>query len=273
MYTNSELPFDMFDENFELNSMDFVLFHLAYSEANYYNYYRIIRERFPDRIMIFDNSAYEFYVHNKDFNEYTEQFVEMVRELQPDYFILPDVLMNKEETLKRSYDFAMKYGVVLGKSQAMAVVQGNTFEELTSCAEYLINTLDIRNICIPFHNRCFYEMSESADQDIKDYFGEMTEDVKYAVGRVMWVRANSELLHKCDYVHFLGSHCPKEKHFYTEYNSMDTGYPVKLGIEGVRLGEEKAKPNIIIDDFYDKKTPDDIKNIIRYNVIQFKNIE
>ena len=52
---------------------------------------------------------------------------------------------------------------------------------------------------------------------------------------------------------------------------MDTGYPVKCAIEGIELGKEKKKPNIIIDDFLNEELSKFTKDLIEKNVNKFKN--
>lgn len=53
---------------------------------------------------------------------------------------------------------------------------------------------------------------------------------------------------------------------------MDTGYPVKCGIAGERLFEEKEKPNIIIDDFMSTDLSPITKNLIIDNVEKFRRL-
>jgi hypothetical protein len=53
---------------------------------------------------------------------------------------------------------------------------------------------------------------------------------------------------------------------------MDTGYPVKLGITECNMFEEKCKPNVIIDEFLDKKLTENQINTIISNIQKFKNI-
>ena len=109
-----------------------------------------------------------------------------------------------------------------------------------------------------------------------------TEDVRYAMGRCMWVKnwglniLSPEGKPLYNMLHFLGSHCPAEKRYLkTLFSknskvSMDTGYPVKLAIKGEVLGEEKAKPKIIIDDFmYDEFDTHTVR-LIEDNINTFK---
>ena len=55
-------------------------------------------------------------------------------------------------------------------------------------------------------------------------------------------------------------------------NSMDTGYPVKCGVEGYNLFDEPSKPDIIIDEFFKKSFDDNAKNIIKSNIIRFSKM-
>jgi hypothetical protein len=177
-----------------------------------------------------------------------------------------------DKTLKDTREFLSKYNITCSKP--LAVAQGNTANELTACI-LLYQDMGIKNIAIPFHNSFFKDSYE-------EYVGylimnkyamvDMTDDMKYACGRIKWVRDNRELLKQFHHVHLLGSHCPYEKVFYMydPINTMDTGYPVKCAIEGYKLFKEPHKPNIIIDDFLNKDL--DCKELIADNVSTFKNL-
>ena len=60
MLINSELPLTMLKENATLNEYDFVLFHLYQQHPEYRDYYKEMRRSNPKRLMIFDNSTYEY---------------------------------------------------------------------------------------------------------------------------------------------------------------------------------------------------------------------
>ena len=92
------------------------------------------------------------------------------------------------------------------------------------------------------------------------------------MGRVQFMRDNEDLLKRFNHVHLLGSHQPFEKKYYKQWQTMDTGYPVKCAILGVELGKDFEKPNIIIDDFLDKDLDDQTKLLIESNVLTFKNM-
>jgi hypothetical protein len=266
----------MMDKNLELNDFDFVLFHLYQSNKTYREYYQKMRKEHPERLMILDNSAYEFFVKGEKLDML--QFKNTIKELKPDYYILPDVLQDKEKTLHGVREFLKCYVDKDMVSKPLAVAQGNTSMELVECfQEYLL--LGIDYVGVPFHLE-FYK-NISVEDDILFEFGVnyevksmflYSEDYKYATGRVQWVRDHETLLKRFGKVHMLGSHCPLEKMFYHDFYSMDTGYPVKLGYEKKLLGSESHKPASIIDDFIDEELPDTKKFCIETNIKTFRDL-
>lgn len=275
MLTNSELPLCMLDQNLELNGFDFVLYHLYESSQVYRDYYLRMREDHPERLMILDNSAYEFFIKGETLN--MDAYVDAINDLNPDMYILPDTLMNMEKTLKDTKDFMKHYHIT--HSDALAVAQGNTPNELTACL-LLYKDMGIKNIAIPFHNSFFKEMksNEYNEYTIMNRYAslELTEDMRYALGRIEWVGENFDLLKSFNHVHLLGSHCPFEKAFYNYFQSglistMDTGYPVKCAIEGYKLCSEPKKPEIIIDDFLYEELSEKTKELIKENVSMFRD--
>lgn len=281
MKINSELPLCMMGLNNKLNEYDFVLFHLFESNQKYRNYFKSQRTYFPDRFMIFDNSAYEYFVKGETLD--LEKFYEAICELKPDMYILPDVLMNKEKTIDGVTEFLEKYGELIeektkGKSKPLAVAQGDTEGELLECLG-MYHNMNIYNVALPFHNSFFVsEMYENAIPDIKVYFSQYYKsfddlDKKYAMGRMQFVKKHEKILLEFNHVHLLGSHCPFEKTFYGRViDTMDTGYPVKCAMEGIMLGYEKEKPNIIIDEFLEDELPDNVRMLIGLNVDIFRKL-
>lgn len=276
---NSELPIKMLDRNLMLNDYDFVLFHLFENNEDYRKYFLNLRATRPDRKMILDNSAYELFINGQELD--MDAYVDAIRFLDPDYYILPDTLMDKDKTINSVKEFLDKYNNILncfeGYNIPIAVLQGNTPEELLECAvEY--SEMGITHIAIPFHNSFFKDLgneySEYLDERFKKTYDieELTDDMKYAKGRYMFLYKCAEILKEFDYVHLLGSHCPLEKALYERsevfefINSMDTGYPVKCAIEGYELYKEPHKPNIIIDDFINNDITFKVKRLIMDNI-------
>lgn len=273
MKTNCELPMCMYRSNMKLNDYDFVLFHLYSTNKKYRNYYKRMRKEHPERMMIFDNSAYEFYMRGGKLD--LNLFKKSIEELKPDHYILPDVLMNTYDTLKYTEEFLKNYYPECD-SEPIAVVQGNSVNDMLSIL-CVYKESNIQNICIPFHNSFFkeYVPQELVLKEFMDYYNiknpeDVTDDIKYAAGRVSFMLDHYFVLRDFKYVHILGSHCPFEKKFYGFFDSMDTGYPVKLGYTCQKLGEEKEKPDVIIDNFIDQDLGEIQKKIIKKNIETFK---
>lgn len=274
MKINSELPLCLLNKNEEINEFDFVLYHLYDNCEEYKNHFLNLRKNMPNRTMILDNSAYEYFVKGEELS--IKGFLNAILELQPDYYILPDTLMNYEKTLNDTKFFISNYSNNITKSKPIAVLQGNSIEHFSNCAQEYME-LGINAICIPFHNSFLKEMGLYSNQDIQnefmDIYGEsVTEDMLYAMGRVQFTRNFKDVLDKFEYVHFLGSHCPLEKVFYKDFNSMDTGYPVKCAYMGDLLFEELKKPEVIIDDFLHDDLDIETKELIEINVKLFRDL-
>jgi hypothetical protein len=274
MKINSELPLCLLNKNEELNEFDFVLYHLYSSCEEYKNHFLNLRKTHPNRTMILDNSAYEYFIKGEELS--FDGFLEAILELQPDYYILPDTLMDYNKTINGVDEFMKNYSYRITNSKPMAVLQGNEVNDFTNCASHY-KSIGIEAICIPFHNSFLKEMGLLCDQDIQGEFMEtyncpVTIDMLYAAGRVQFVRNHEDLLKSFNYVHMLGSHCPLEKIFYKDFDSMDTGYPVKCAYVGDVLFEEKSKPNVIIDEFLYDDLDVKTKNIIVLNIEKFKKL-
>ena len=276
-----ELPFTMLDKEMEVNDYDFVLYHHYLHSDIYKNNYLKRRKEHPERMMILDNSAYEFFVSHERF--YPEDYAAVINELKPDYYIVPDTLMNAEETVYSAVSWVHTYYNDCKESgaQPFFTPQGKTKEEFDWCIEVMTRFIEQKNLskllCIPFHDQ-FLREYKIDDDVVRSVYGNQNINLKeevdkrYALGRVMLMK---ELAKKYpDYrFHLLGSHDPRELRAHKDIKqiqSFDSGYPVKLGVMGVKFGDEKEKPNIIIDDFCNKSLDEDIKNLIVNNIITMK---
>lgn len=268
---NSELPLCLLDENVNLNDIDFVLYHLYSSNPTYKAYYRKLRQSHPERIMILDNSAYEFYVSGQTLD--MNGFVEAINELKPDMYLLPDTLMDAQKTIRATLDF-LDYWIprVNNFSQPMAVPQGTDPHEMIYCLNQYQNW-GINRIALPFHNSFYKETPTIFLSLWAMKFNSYNEDTKYAAGRCEFIVQNRDLLKSFNYVHLLGSHHPWEKVVLETMVdfivSMDTGYPVKVGYAGYKLFEEPKKPEIIIDQFLEEDLNPAIQKLICENVKEF----
>lgn len=205
---------------------DFVLHHLLDNPA-YRNWYKG-----SPRMKILDNSAYEYFIRGEELD--VEHFIKCIEDLQPDYYLLPDVLMDKEKTIQMVKDWP---GTTVGVG--IPVLQGNSIEDFRECLS-LYKSLGYNYIAIPFHNRFLWELGGNP------IMTEAPDDLRYAVGRRILLDKMSKDLEGLS-VHLLGTHHPIE---FTELppfvNTIDTAYAVKQGVVGRGLYDRKA--HVLIDD-------------------------
>lgn len=274
--TNSELPVTMLDKNLELNQYDFVLFHLMLSNKEYRDYYFAMRKIHPERLMILDNSGYEFFIKSQELD--VDAYKKLIKELKPDYFILPDILMDRDATIDKTIRFLVHEYENTWHAKPIAVIQGNTPYEMYQCI-MTYHAVGIKNVAIPFHNSFFKAYGGEYDGPFRGKYGvdSINDDMAYASGRVSFIQNHLANLRGFEYIHLLGSHCPYEKaiiqqNFDINIKSMDTGYPVKCAIEGYELFKEPKKPATIIDDFMEDHLGDSVKDLIIKNVTMFKEL-
>lgn len=275
----SELPIPvLLKDNLRLNEYDFVLFHLYDTNPLYKEYYLHMRKTHPERLMIFDNSAYEYFVKDEELN--IPKFIKAIIELKPDIYIVPDKLMDMHATLSlrdiffNTWTNMLHEGEVMTDewfwqiaSRPMVVVQGNMSREMTHClVEYYNSNYSCDTpetfVAVPFHNSFFAEMFDTGDKD---------ED--YAKGRRKWFMENVGLLRMFKHVHLLGSHKPYEKGWYHEgiVKTFDTAYPIKCAYAGHRLGWEPRKPDILIDDILNNEPDAETMTLIDENMKTFRD--
>ena len=141
--------------NNHLDMMDngdryFGLAHLYYSNEKYKRYFLALRNRSPKVWITMDNSAAEHSLVTEDI------LLNIVAELKPDEVIAPDVLFNKEETLKNFKSFVSKmYNKgLLSHTSIFACPQGSTKEEWLECyfqmiASPFVKCIGLSKIAVP----------------------------------------------------------------------------------------------------------------------------
>lgn len=285
--TSCELPNQLLGDrsiNYDINDYDFVLYHLFSSNSKYRDFYTRSRTTHPNRITIFDNSAYEYYIKGECLN--MDEFRNAVSIFRPTFFILPDVLMDKNKTLDMvKWEIGEFYKSEICRfSIPIAVIQGNSIDDMLECV-FTYKALGIKAIALPFHNSFLVGLGEEMKQNNTIpfrvfntvYNKQINKDMLYALGRIRLVEILQLYLKSFNHIHLLGSHCPLEKMFYSKLDNIhirtiDTGYPVKCAVCGYELFKEPSKPNIIIDDIMNKEFSEEEEKLIINNVKSFKNL-
>lgn len=268
MLFSFESPICLLEESLQYNDYNFILFHLLKKYKKYKDFYIKNSNRFS----MLDNSQYEFFINKMKFIE--EEFIESINEINPDIYFIPDKLMDKNKTIELFEDWISKYPNIPNKRGI--VIQGRTFEEWLECYQYFVeNEAHYDYIGISFH----YDFLKSIGKSM-NLLKFANEDYYYALGRrylLKFLVDNNLIINK--FYHLLGSHVGgQEFSWYKNFGwdfikTIDSGLPVKYGIKEIEFDNwmGKEKPNIIMDNFINKKLSKNQKEIIINNITYFKN--
>lgn len=273
---NCELPGQLLFKSEELNDYDFVLYHMFVKNKMYREYFSQVMKE-GKRMTILDNSAYEFFRDGGRF--YATEFIEIVEKYNPTYFIVPDVLMDCNSTLKNFE----AWKDILPTHKRMVVPQGKSFKEWLSCYTTMLDQGGFDYIGIPFHNDFFWDIGTAVYSIAKSFLGstsqKWTSDMAYVQGRAFLLQylVKEDLIDYNKKYHLLGSHHPVELSWIVKENhsgrfdwvsSMDTSYPVTKGIMRKDL-EEGAKESLGIDHYFERLLDTEVMECIIKNIEKF----
>ena len=266
-----EAPIGIFDKVQRLTDYDYCLVHLLDENEEYLAKFREAKAK--GREIILDNSIFEL---GESYDP--DRFAYWVKELEPDWYIVPDSLENKQKTIGMYNEFITKYPDLPGK--AMVVVQGKSYEEIVYCYGFFKMEHKLGNvgkIAISFDYSFFEDMYYAAD----------TKFHAYTLGRQHVLRRmleegviNTDIPH-----HLLGAGLPQEFAYYRHWDwidSIDTSNPVVHGILSKRYkrlpeydiygldNKESVKLFTLIDTEVEEKMDDILYNIEKFRYNTFK---
>ena len=250
-----EALLSIFDQVQELTDYDYALVHLFEENEDYFN--KFIEARDKGREIILDNSIFELGTAWD-----SDRFAYWVEKLKPDWYIVPDVLDNKDATIDSFDAFVEKYPDLPGKR--IAVAQGSTYEELVECYEYLAYHHKVDKIALSFNHPFFQDLK------LETKYHNMLAGRKMTLANMV----ESNVINKDKPHHLLGCGLPQEFKDYVSYewiDSIDTSNPVMHGIKNVRYLEhgledkESVKMFTIMDDNVLASWDD-----IAYNIEKFR---
>jgi len=213
-----EAPLSIFDRVQEITDYDYALVHLFEENEEYYN--KFVEARDKGREIILDNSIFELGTAWD-----SDRFAYWVEKLKPTWYIVPDVLDNKNATLNSFNNFVQKYPDLPGKR--IAVAQGSTYEELVECYVILANNDKVDKVAMSFNHPFFQDMG------LENKYFNMMAGRQHTIARMI----EENVINKNKPHHLLGCGLPQEFEQYVGYDwidSLDTSNPVMHGIKGIR---------------------------------------
>lgn len=214
--TFHEAPVSIFHNVQKMTNGDYALVNL-FQECP--EYYALMHEAVKvGREVILDNGVFEL---GAAFD--SKVFAQWVEQLQPTYYIVPDVLEDGPATVERFMEFYDNYKNLPGK--ILGVAQGKTPKEFIHCYQALEPYCD--KIGMSFDCSWYRKYSKSSNPWVqlmegRQHIIQFMSDMGYI---------NKEKPH-----HLLGVALPQDMEFYRDIpwiDSVDTSNPVVHGLKGI----------------------------------------
>ena len=253
-----ESPLCIFDYVQQVTDYDYALVHLFEQSDQYF-------QKFQDSIakgreVILDNSIFEL---GEAFDH--DRYYHWIMRLQPQWYIIPDVLEDCQGTINSMDNWFSKYNVP-SHIKSIGVVQGKQYKEIKECYKSINNRVD--KVAISFDYSYF--IKPDSKNKYKDYMSgrQSLIDQLYFDHVINFKKPH----------HLLGCSLPQEfKHYqrnqYSFIDTVDTSNPVVAGLNGVVYnidGLETKNPTKLVDYmFIDVVTGSNLMKI-GYNIGRFK---
>ena len=127
-----ESPIALLEKSLEYNDYQYCLVHLMEEQPEYAEWflekYKAMR---PDGEILLDNSIFEL-GHSFD----PQKYIDWIRKINPNYYIVPDVLEDAEGTMESWEKFTSDY---IGRPESLRIgaVQGKTWSEISECYKFM----------------------------------------------------------------------------------------------------------------------------------------
>jgi hypothetical protein len=253
-----EVPKCLLKASLEFNDYQYCLPHLLDQDTAYRKHFYDYKK--SGGYIIMDNSLHELgeaYDH--------ERLMFWVNELEPDEFIVPDVWMDIDATLKNAEEWIkLKYP---SNTTPVAVVQSRSFKDAEECYLALKN-MGYKKIAFSY----------GADWYMDKFHGIHVDKAKM-MGRISAVKQmfHNGTIKKDDRVHLLGCSLPQEFGWYENCSyieSIDTSNPIMAALEGIEYDEFGllTKPKANMNDYFNIDVKDVNLKLVFSNVETFKKI-
>lgn len=219
-----ESPKSYFESIQRETDYDYALVHLFEEDPQYLSMFK--KAIAGGREVILDNSIFELGTAFE-----LNRFMSWVQEIQPTWYIVPDVLEDSRGTIESMRNFLNSgWREKVPGCKCIGVVQGKTREDIMECYRFMVEEAKVDKVAISF-NLSYYE----------SIFPHPNKLVSWTMGRVAFI---GDLMTNCPFfdptvpMHLLGCALPVEGKFYNSIShsfidSVDTSNPVVHGMKGI----------------------------------------
>lgn len=254
-----ECPNDIFHEVQLMTDGDYCLVHLMDENSDYRDLF--INSRNMGSHIILDNSIFEL---GEAYN--SERYYHWIKELKPTTFIIPDVLNDGTKTIENINNWFEEHPPIDGV-QAMAVVQGNSYEELVETYRKIAFDPRIGKIGFSFDSHCYLSNKNA-----------LTREQAWMYGRIKFISMlyDQDIANKNKPHHLLGCSLPQEILYYRNVpwiESVDTSSPVINGIlhRKYSMSGVEDKPSVKLFTLIDYKVSQEQLKLVEYNINMFRS--
>jgi len=260
-----ESPISLLQLSKEYNDFDYCLVHLLDQHPSYKDFYKSSRAVYGREVLL-DNSIFEL---GKAFDK--DEFWKKVKEIEPNMYIVPDVLEDYQGTIE-SYKNFENYNLDIKNSfqtKAIGAVQGKTWQDLKECYKFMADNADM--IAISF-DYSYYHAIGSDWSPLERFCSGRQRLIQDLINNGIWRWDKPH--------HLLGCSLAKEFRYYVDRNiynivSCDTSNPIVAAIHGLRYDADyglNTKPSTKLADLITYELTLEQIDIVKYNTSMFKKI-
>lgn len=201
---------------------DYCLVHLLEENETYRD---LFKQACREREVILDNSIFEL---GEAFDMH--RFHEWTCELEPTWYIIPDVLEDSQNTIHNARIWNDVYRQAT-PGKCIGVVQGKDYYDIVDCYTKLDQSIDVDMIAISFDYSMYKRLVPNPNRLMSWMLGRVT---------LLGLLEADGVINKNKPHHLLGTSLPVEGKFYRDYPwiySVDTSNPVVAAIKGVAYEE------------------------------------
>ena len=265
MKVSHECPISILKQSLGFCDYQYCLVHLTKTHPDYYNHYKSVRTVYNQELLL-DNSIFEL---GKAFD--SQEFYKSALDLQPNMFIVPDVLEDHKETVESFKRFEDKKNDLKNTflTKSIGAVQGKNWQELKECYKFMSDHADMIAISFDFS---YYQITGEGSNHLEKWCSGRQRFITDLINNGVWVWNKPH--------HLLGSSIAREFRFYVDRNihnivSCDTSNPVVAAIHGLRYDADyglQTKPTTKLADLITHEFTEEQLDILHYNVSMFKKI-
>ena len=260
-----ESPISILDISRTYNDFDYALVHLFEVHPTYYDYFKSARSTY-NREVLLDNSIFEL---GKSFDP--DKYFFAAKDLQPNMFIVPDVLEDAQATMLSYKNFRTKTKELKETflTKAIGAVQGSTWHDLKSCYKFMSYEADMIAISFDFS---YYHVIGEGKTPLERFCSGRQRFIMDLINNGVWDWSKPH--------HLLGCSLAKEFRFYVDRNiynivSCDTSNPIVAAIHGLKYDADyglQSKPTTKLADLITHEFTHDQFDLVTYNTNMFKKI-